>query len=110
MNTFSNYKTHKEILRSVKNDIPKLLGFANANVYLHDTNENSLLALSLDEEAERLANIEDPSGFEREFNFEQRQIVKFPDNMGMSGFAFTNDGIVYINSFDRLTMNKASTT
>lgn len=66
------------------------------------------MAISLDEEAEKMANLADPKGFEREFNFEQRQIVKFPDNMGLSGFAFSNDGIVYINGFDRLSSNKAA--
>ena len=103
---FTSFKTVKEILRSVKNDVPKLLGFKAANIYLSEPESQSLLALSVDEEAEKLAVAADPQGFEREFNFDQRQIVKFPNNMGLSGFAHTNDGIAYLNGFDRLQEKK----
>lgn len=99
---FTNIKTYKEILRSVKYEIPRLLGFKQCNIYLHDVNRKSLFALSIDEEAERLAMLEDPTGFEREFNFDERQIVHFPTNMGVSGFAFENDGVNYINGLNRL--------
>jgi hypothetical protein len=57
---FTNFKTVKEILKSVKNDVPKLLGFKAANIYLSEPESQSLLALSVDEEAEKLATAADP--------------------------------------------------
>lgn len=101
-NNFSNFKSHKQILSAVKHDIPRLLGFSKGQLYLHETFSKSLYALSMDEEEDRIAMREDPDGFEREFHFEQRQIVKFPSNMGLAGFAFANDGVVYINGFSDL--------
>lgn len=99
---FTNHKTFKDILQTVKYDIPKLLGFRSANIYLNEAQSQSLLALSVDEDAEKMARKEDPKGFEREFHFESRQIVKFPNNMGLSGFAHTNDAMVYLNGFARM--------
>ena len=65
--------------------------------------------MNLDEEAERIAKMEDPNSFEREFNFDERQIVRFPRNMGFTGFAFENDGVVYYNSLSKLLSKKSFT-
>jgi len=55
----------------------------------------------MDEDAERQAMIDDPTGFEREFNFDCSQLVKFPSSMGISGFAYQNDGVCYINGLQQ---------
>ena len=44
--------------------------------------------------------VEDPTGFEREFNFPSTSIVRFPMNMGITGFAYQNDAINYFNKLN----------
>jgi hypothetical protein len=42
-------------LRAIKHDLPKLLGFECANVYLVNEKGKNLFAISIDEEAEKRA-------------------------------------------------------
>ena len=50
-----NYTNLKQILNSVKYDIPKLLGFSYANIYQIDDTGSNLYAISIDEDAEKRA-------------------------------------------------------
>lgn len=50
-----NFTNLKQILYSVKYDIPKLLGFSHANIYILDEEKTSLFALQIDEDAEKRA-------------------------------------------------------
>ena len=99
---FTNIKNFKDLLRSIKFEVPKLLDFKSANMYIYDTTQENLKALNLDEDAERLAKKEDPNSFERDFNFDERSVVRFPRNMGISGFAFENDSVTYVNGLGKL--------
>ena len=42
---------------------------------------------------------EEKRDFEREFIINERQVVKFPTNMGISGFALRGDAVCIINDF-----------
>lgn len=99
---FTNIKNFKDLLRSIKYEVPKLLDFKAANIYIYDATQENLKALNLDEDAERLAKKEDPNSFERDFNFDERSVVRFPRNMGISGFAFENDGVTFVNGLGKL--------
>ena len=46
------FKNLKEVLLAVKYDLPNLLGYSQANIYLHDVVGKNLYAISLDEDAE----------------------------------------------------------
>lgn len=37
--------------------------------------------------------------FERSYVIKESQIVRFPCNMGISGYSFQNDAVLYINDF-----------
>ena len=99
---FTNIKNFKDLMRSIKFEVPKLLDFKAANIYLYDSTEENLKALNLDEDAERLAKKEDPHSFERDFNFDERSVVRFPRNMGISGFAFENDAVAFVNDIRKI--------
>lgn len=64
---FMNFTNVKQVLGSIKHELPQLLGYQKANIYLLDTNVRSLYAISLDEEAEKIAREENRGGFENEF-------------------------------------------
>jgi hypothetical protein len=40
----------KDLLRSVKNVVPKLLGFKNCNMYIYDPVKENLKAMTIDED------------------------------------------------------------
>jgi hypothetical protein len=105
---FMKIKNIKDLLRSVKNEVPKLLDFKNANIYVYDVERESLKAMVIDENNERLLKMEDPKGFERDFYFDERSIVRFPRNMGTSGFCFENDALTFINGFQKSSKKFAS--
>jgi len=44
-------------------------------------------------------NDEDPPGFEQDFIVDERQVVRFPVNMGISGYALQGDAVCFINNF-----------
>jgi hypothetical protein len=56
-------------LRAVKSDLPKLLGFSEASIFMHDSNHGNLYAISIDEVAEKRAR-ENYGTFETEFAFD----------------------------------------
>jgi len=63
-----------------------------------------LKALNLDEDAERLAKKEEPNSFLRDFSMEERSVVRFPRNMGISGFALEHDAITFLNDIRKILL------
>jgi len=61
-------------------------------------------ALNIDEDAERFGKKEDPNSFLQDFNIDERSIVRFPRNMGVSGFALENDAITYLNDIRKILL------
>jgi hypothetical protein len=68
---FMDFKNTKQLLRAVKHDLPKLLGFSHANIMMHDAAGKNLYSISIDEEAEKRAKAENKT-FEREFVFDEQ--------------------------------------
>ena len=50
------------------------------------------------EEAQRDPDADLP-GFEEEFIVDEKQIVRFPPNMGVSGYALRGDAVCFMNDF-----------
>jgi len=48
------YKTQKEVLLSVRHDVPKLLGFKSSSMFIIDETGANLCAIGLDEESEKI--------------------------------------------------------
>lgn len=94
---FINFVNLKEILRAVKKDIPKLLGYKQASIFMHDTEQNNLYTVNLDEDAENRTR--DHYGtFEVEFAFDESQVVRFPTSMGVNGLSFLTNSVNYFNN------------
>ena len=53
MTKFVNTRTIKEVLISVKNELPKLLGYKHSNLFLLDETGLNIQAVGLDEEADK---------------------------------------------------------
>jgi len=94
---FVRFTNLKEILYSVKYDIPKLLGFSAANIYILDPSGDSLFALQIDEDAEKRAKESKSYSFANEYAFDESQIVRFPLSMGVNGFSFATNSVNYFN-------------
>lgn len=94
---FVRFTNLKEILYSVKYDIPKLLGFSAANIYILDPSGDSLFALQIDEDAEKRAKESKTYSFANEYAFDESQIVRFPLSMGVNGFSFATNSVNYFN-------------
>ena len=95
--TFCSFKNLKQVLYSVKYDIPKLLGFTNANIYILDETLNSLYAMQIDEDAEKRAKASQSYSFANEYAFDESQIVRFPTSMGVNGYSFLTRSVTYFN-------------
>lgn len=65
--SFIQHRTFKSLIRHLKNELPRLFGFSNAEVFLHDRNNKNLYCMSISQEDP----YEDPDhqqrGFEEEF-------------------------------------------
>jgi hypothetical protein len=51
---FVNFKTFKEVLSSVKNELPKLLGYRYSCMFVLDATSQNLQAIGFDEVADRM--------------------------------------------------------
>lgn len=49
--------------------------------------------------AEDNEDTEETKGFENDFTINERQIVRFPTNMGVSGYALRGDAVCFVNNF-----------
>jgi len=80
----------------VKYDVPRLLGFEHASVFLHDEQHGNLYAISIDEDQERRVR-EIEGTFETEYAIDDSQVIRFPITMGVNGYCFWKDAIAYFN-------------
>ena len=83
----------------VKTDLPKVMGFDRCELFLLDRNQGNLYSFAIDEESESMARAEGPEGFELDYIIEERQIVRFPLDMGVTGYCIQNDAIGMLNDF-----------
>lgn len=96
---FINHRTFKSLIRNLKTDLPTLLGFTCAEVFMHSNQMNNLYCMSVTMEEPVRDPDADKPGFEEEFIIDEKQVVKFPTNMGISGYAMRGDAVCYINDF-----------
>ena len=98
--SFIQHRTFRSLIRHLKNDVPKLFGFGHCEVFLHDHLGKNLYCMSVSSEEEIRDSEEDPPGFEEEFIISEQRIVRFPANMGISGYALRGDAVCYVNDFE----------
>ena len=68
-----------------------------------DETGRSLCAISLDEESEKIQReTYHGMGFEKEFVIDRSQIVHFPTTLGLTGLAFKNNAVVFLNNCEKL--------
>ena len=92
------FKTQKEVILSVRHDVPKLLGFQHSSMYVIDETGASLCAISLDEESDKIERENyQGMGFEKEYLIDTTQIVRFPTTLGLTGLVFQNNAVIYLN-------------
>ena len=84
---FTNYYNFKQIVRSVRDEIPDLFGYEKACLFLKDSSGQNLCVISQDDEADALKRKNGPPGFELEFTIDEAQVVKFPPRMGITGMS-----------------------
>ena len=67
---FMGFMNLKEVLKSVRYDVPRLLGFQNACIYILDQKtQDNLFAVSLDEDADKRVREMGNYSFEQDFVF-----------------------------------------
>ena len=96
---FIEHRTFKSLIRQVKTDLPKLLGYGSAEVFMFDHPNKNLYCMSVPMEDHSIDPDADPPGFEEEFIVDEKQVVRFPSNMGVSGYALQGDAVCFINDF-----------
>lgn len=92
------HSTFKALIRQIKTGVPKLLGYGDVEVFLHDSVKNNLYCMSVNEEQQpQYADL--PHSFEMDYIVDEKQIVRFPPSMGISGYALRGDAVCFINEF-----------
>ena len=84
----------------MKTDLPKLLGYAHAEIMMYDNPGNNLYCMSItgNEEQDQLEEGK-TNDFEREFIIDEKSVVRFPPNMGITGYALKGDAVCFLNNF-----------
>ena len=67
-----------------------------------DATEKSLYTVSLNDDAEKRQFDANGGTFEYDFTFLEDQIVKFPVSMGVTGFVYAADAVVYKNECSKI--------
>lgn len=100
---FIQHRNFKSLTKQVKNELPMLLGYDQAEVLLYDNTEKNLYCMSIQaiDQDSIDPDAEKPS-FENDFTFDTKKIVRFPTNMGISGFAYNSDAVCFINNYEFL--------
>ena len=83
----------------MKTDLPKLLGYKEAEVFSYDHPTRQLYCMSIRPDNNQRDPDQDPPGFEEDYIIDEKQIVRFPTHMGVSGFALRGDAVCFINDF-----------
>ena len=98
--SFMQHRNYRSVIKHVKNELPGLLGFTSAEVFLLDGPNRNLYCMSVRPD-EVLHDSEEGKGrsFENDFIVNEERIVRFPTNMGVSGYALRGDAVCYINDF-----------
>jgi len=89
-NTLMTKKTIKDVVRVIKEEAPKILGYSACQVFLGSDMDKTLYTLStnVDENADKTIGV-----IEREYIIPNNLMVKFPDNLGYSGYAYLKNSI-----------------
>ena len=95
---FIQHRTFKSLIKHMKRDLPKLLGYSNCEVMMYDNPNNNLYCMSITENDQELSE-EHKKDFEREFIIDEKSVVRFPPNMGITGYALKGDAVCYLNNF-----------
>ena len=98
------------MIEFVQKDITDLLEFESACLFVYDEVIGDLKVLMYDKETDRLARIEDPTGYERCYNFDQKQVVRFPKDMGVTGFVLENNSVNFVDHFDQIMIQSSKAT
>ncbi len=64
---YIKFKTIKKCIKHIEVELPKLFGFSQANLIMHNDRNNQLYSIGVDEDADMIYAKEGPPGFEREF-------------------------------------------
>ncbi len=64
---------------------------------MHDPTKDNLYCISSSDKG--LSTMEEKKDFEREFIINEKSVVRFPTNMGISGYALRGDAVCFINNF-----------
>lgn len=96
------FKNIKQVMRALKTDVPKLLGYQKCNVCMLDAQEKALWTVNLNEDTEKRAHEANGGTFEYDFTFTADQVIKFPTSMGVNGFVFTADAVAYKNDCSKI--------
>ena len=91
--------TFKSVICKIKEDLPRLFGYEEVEVMLHDQPTSALYCMNVTLGAPETEEEKNMTDFERAFVIKESQIVRFPCNMGISGYSFENDAVLYINDF-----------
>ena len=81
----------------MKTDLPRLIGFDDAEVFMLDRPNKNLFCMSV--RAGEVEAGEKTRAVEEDFTINEEQIVRFPSNMGVTGYALRGDAVCFINNF-----------
>ena len=72
---FVQHRTFKSLIRQVKSDVPKLLGYGHAEIFMYEntsTARKNLYCMSVPMFDQSIDPDEDPPGFEEEFIIDEK--------------------------------------
>ena len=99
VSSFIQHRTFKSLISQIKTDLPKLLGYEKAEVFMFDNIKRNLYCMSIRPETNQPDPTVEKPAFEKEFIIDEKQVVRFPPNMGISGYALKGDAVCFINDF-----------
>ena len=80
--------TYKSVICKIKEDLPRLFGYEEVEIMLHDQPTSTLYCMNVNLGAPETEEEKNMSDFERAYVIKESQIVRFPCNMGISGYSF----------------------
>ena len=69
---FIQHRTFKSLIRQLKTDLPTLLGYTYAEVFMYNQQQKNLYCMSIPMEDAQRDPDEDPPGFEEEFILDEK--------------------------------------
>ena len=89
---FINLTSFKQVFEAIKKDLPRLLGYETVSLFMRSPCGQNLYGISINPEL--WVN----QSFERDFILDESMILKLPTGLGINGFCYSNDAIVYLNA------------